>query len=177
MVASLPSDQNVRTVIVLDDGGYALRTIPDTIVRRYDVVAIEQTTSGLAIASGPRYVRRINVAASAAKKKLESDVIARSIVDGMADLLSDSGSVGINGLGNVGRALANTLVGRAKAIHFNDRHGPNLRQPDGVRRCNGLRDLCASTSLIIGCTGTDVFDGADWLGELGKKLILVSASS
>jgi hypothetical protein len=181
-VGDLVSARQPARVILLDDGGFGVLSMPADLAASADVVAIEQTSSGLRAAPSRSDLRRINLAGSAAKRCLESpfiaEAVARGVMEAMCDMhRSPAGPVGIVGMGNVGRALARHLVAKRMETVFFDRNGGDMRVPRLVRRAESLRDVCERCAIVVGCTGEDIFSGADWVGDLDRELTLFSASS
>jgi hypothetical protein len=167
--------KNPSLIVLLDDGGYGVLSSPVEIVRTHTIVAIEQTASGLRVKGPFVKLRRINVAASATKLKIESPIIGESIARAVVKKLSIRHPLGIVGVGNVGGAVAAALSKRGFEVLAFDKKG---RIPSwGVRGVGSLEELCRRCSVIIGCTGEDVFAGAEWLGALRKEITLISGSS
>lgn len=169
-------------VVLMDDGGFALRTMPQVIAEMTAVHAIEQTSSGLRFGSPRPGVHQINLAASAAKRILESPFIASAVARGVAESIAryhpkTNQPIGVAGVGNVGLALVSHYAKVRQPVVAFDVRGEAVSLPSGVRRVGSLRELCESCRIVIGCTGQDVFSGAEWLGELGHDLTLFSASS
>lgn len=170
------NEKNPSRIVLLDDGGHGVLSIPIEIVRNHTIVAIEQTNSGLRVRGPFVKVRRINVAASATKLKIESPIIGDSIAKAVVMKLGNLRQpIGVVGAGNVGGAVAAALTKIGFGVFAFDKKGSNL--PQGVREIGGLEELCRRCSVIIGCTGEDIFAGAEWLGTLGKETTLISGSS
>lgn len=168
--------RKLSRIVLLDDGGYAFQSIPIQIAQTHTVVAIEQTASGLRVPGPFVRNRRINVAGSATKLKIESPIIGDSIARAVLSKLSNiQGPFGIVGLGNVGGAVAAAFLKRGLDVRGFDKK--ESARAGGIRRINRLEDLCKQCSAIIGCTGDDIFAGAEWLGTLGREIALISASS
>lgn len=168
--------RNPSRIVLLDDGGHGVLSSPIEIARTHTIVAIEQTASGLRVKGPFVKLRRINVAASATKLKLESPIIGESIASAVVQRLSGREQpLGIVGIGNVGSAVASALSKMGFDVLVFDKKGsiPSWR----VREVGSLEELCSRCSVIIGCTGDDVFAGAGWLGTLRKQITLISGSS
>ena len=62
--------KKVNRIILLDDGGYGLLTMPTALCTTGIVTVVEQTMSGLRLGDNGARLRRLNLAASAAKVTL-----------------------------------------------------------------------------------------------------------
>ncbi len=72
--------KNIEKIIILDDGGFCLKHTPSQILDDYPVIGIEQTSSGLVkIGKNKLAFPVIEVASSAAKQRVESLMIAKSV--------------------------------------------------------------------------------------------------
>ncbi len=152
----------VKRLVVLDEGGWLSREIPSDLVEQYSVVAVEHTMYGVfTFPSGGRSYPVVLMAASAAKTRFESPVIADAIVGRLWELIPflDKMHVGIIGLGNVGQAVAKSLsltgVGRLSGYDVIEHKGSEL---GFVRRLNGVREIVTQCEVILGCTGVDTLN-------------------
>ena len=187
-----------RRCVLIDDGG--LLTLEWSLQSRgrYQSISVQQTASGFArplthlIADQPdgaearasessraRYVpiRRIDVARSAAKRFFEARIIAAGVFEKvkLLHVLRDMRSVGVVGVGYVGRQIACELRRKGKTVYTYDKN-PN-RRVKGCLPVGHWSECMERADFIFGCTGRDFMrDGLRWLGEVGPKH-LVSLSS
>lgn len=178
--AAIPAD--VERVVVLDEGGWLRRDVPASVLDRFHVVGVEHTMSGLfSQPSGCADFPVVLMAASAAKSRFESRVIANAVCERLAEVAPDLQrlQVGVIGLGNLGQAVAAYLYGigvrqirgfdtdpskaRGKEWGFLD-HAHNI--PSLIERCD----------VVVGCTGRDSLEPAR-LGQVSGRRLLGSASS
>jgi S-adenosylhomocysteine hydrolase len=66
-------------IIVLDDGGFALKNVPEDILQKYEVFGIEQTTSGIRLQNTFKKFPVIPVASSAAKTIIEPPIVSEAV--------------------------------------------------------------------------------------------------
>lgn len=151
----LPPD--VRRLIILDEGGWLYRELPDALAERLLVTGVEHTMYGLINApDGHRQEPFVIMAASAAKTRFESPVIAEAIVERLSESIPELAQlkVGVVGLGNIGQAVARALLQRdvTRLVgHDSIREkGDNIKGLEPVSRADVL-----GSDVILGCTGTD----------------------
>jgi hypothetical protein len=161
--------------IVLDDGGYLherLMTKTEPSVLR--IAGVEQTTSGLAAARRAPY-EVIEVASSAAKRVVESPLIARQVIDRCGDLLQQSRKplCGIVGYGAIGKAVAEALQLRGYDIRILD-DDVQLR---GREACRSLGELLEKCDIVFGCSGAPLRISPEFLAARRSPVFLVSCSS
>jgi S-adenosylhomocysteine hydrolase len=168
----------VKRIVLLDDGGYGLLSMPAALASKCSVTVVEQTMSGLKNGEANARLRRINLAASAAKVRLESPFIADAISRAMAmDIPGREAPIGIVGMGNVGKALGTCFESMGHKVFFFDTKRDCRPVNERVNRLGSLKELCEKCSIVVGCTGEDIFGDADWIGSIGKVVTLISASS
>lgn len=173
-------------MIVLDDGGRCLGRIPRSLQGKVSIVGIEQTTSGIR-----QKVKRsdqsfsaktiVQVASSAAKTLLESELIAAATVRRIGASISDkqiaSHNVGVVGLGNIGRAMANYLASRCAKVLATDIDPSARAGATNLIWCDDAFELINDSDFIIGCTGMDLFAAPGAVDRLCGEKIFFSASS
>lgn len=155
----------IHKVLILDDGGRLISSIPDSL-KKMDLICIEQTTKG--IRNKLVYQSKfpvISVAESFTKINFESNVIAAAVIQKLEHLLSTKLSIGIIGLGNIGRALHRNL----KYL------GYNVRVSDLKIESESIEQIIRNNDLVLGCTGSPLELSEEWF--LNKKTILASCSS
>jgi NAD binding domain of 6-phosphogluconate dehydrogenase len=207
-------NSDVTKLIVLDDGGLVLQWLNKT----YDgellpeaemsglaalrVVGVEQTTFGSHLLARLDKSRRraaryevpvpvANVAQAYLKLKLESPLIAESVVRELTEWIRSSdakgshtlslarASVGVIGYGSVGAAVCKRLedeIGRRAVVYDEEASRASVAMTHGFRVVQSPAELARECSVIIGCTGAR--DGvALEADELSPGTILASASS
>jgi hypothetical protein len=169
--------ENHTALIVLDDGGHAISTIPDDLSKKCPVVAVEQTTSGIRrIEKNPRFYT-VNVALSAVKKMYESCLISEKIVSELkANPLINFSTMqfGIVGYGNIGKALSRVLLQENCNVLFYDPLPLHYATP---RHCTSLQELTTKCDVILGCSGEDIYAGQNWIKNITGSKFAISCSS
>jgi hypothetical protein len=166
-------------LVLVDDGGL----LAQRWARRYelgeaaldvDVVSVQQTASGVYREPRLSTMPKINVAYSAAKRRFESTVIAGGVVRKIDSLNICTGrkTVGIVGLGSIGKAVASKLRQRAGTIVVYDK----AHVTTDFEIAKKQSDLFRKVDFIFGCTGRNwvklsAFDKAD------KEIRYISCSS
>ncbi|WP_323799156.1 methyltransferase [Parasphingorhabdus sp.] len=156
--------------LILDEGGRLHDTLP--LASEHHVAGLEQTSSGM------RRLWRypvVLVCRSAAKIVFESQIIARGIVRKLESLqLLDGRPIGVVGLGAIGGEVARLLASRSgKIIAIDQRKISNGVVPLAPT----IAELVGKSELIIGCTGTDIFDGINLSLMQGRKVFVSCSSS
>ncbi|MCG3167171.1 MAG: hypothetical protein POELPBGB_02955 [Bacteroidia bacterium] len=164
-------------IIVLDDGGMLLRTIPNNIIARYKIIGVEQTTSGVVLNRSSR-VPIISVAECALKKIIEPSFISQAVLLKARQLLFNyrPDNIGVIGFGNIGRALVKDLCSQY-TVHIYDIDIEKYKElPQSVIISSSADELFKNCDMIFGATGTDV-SSVTWINNLNSNKILVSVSS
>lgn len=168
-----------KTIVILDDGAEIIQYLNEN----YDIenrkgikiLAVEQTTAGTnklknVIVKFPV----INVARSKAKLFLESPIIAKRALDVLEESLEENKlspkSALIIGMGAIGSALYDAL--QEKYIV----NGYDINPDKSDLGQGELINIVKDYDLVVGCTGTELFDPL-LLENLDKDFILVSTSS
>lgn len=165
---------SLRRIIVLDDGGYSLKNVPQDFFDK--TTGIEQTTSGIRYAFGKFPV--INVARSATKTLIEPRLVSESVRLRLGNDIKRLGvaRIGIVGHGSIGKALAYDLSREYDVCVYDKKTSrlPSVRGP--ARAVRSLRQLYRESELIIGATGSDISRGW-WISECNSDKVLMSVSS
>ena len=152
----------VTKVIVLDEGGWLRKDIPQKLIERHFMVAIEHTMSGLfTMPARDATLPVLLMAASAAKTCFENHVIAYGIVKRLYEVIDSLNGkrIGIVGLGNIGRAVAARLHSQgANHLYGYDIHPEKLGALCFVRSTDSTLDLVSQCDVLLGCTGRDCVD-------------------
>ncbi|WP_237699762.1 NAD(P)-dependent oxidoreductase [Coxiella burnetii] len=170
-------DKDVDEILILDHGGYALSFIPEQILRKYKVIGVEKTTAGLINldAQGLPPFPLLGVANCAAKKILESPLIAEAIVKKLLPLIpikENNLTCGVIGYGSIGKAITDKLLSMDHKVIVYDNDPNQLRSVNKMKNLattNELPALVASSDYIFGCTGRDVATSIDSFRLSPKK--------
>lgn len=166
--------RDIRQIVILDDGGQAIRRAPAWARSAWPIAGVEQTTSGLRMSP---HIPVVAVATSAAKRYIEPPLIVEAVLSRIAPILRTQGSVGVVGFGNIGRALAATLLERGwpVLIHDSDPHCASFLTP-GASWCRSAQEIFNDADCILGCTGNDIAANVDFEKIHGRRT-LISCSS
>lgn len=178
-------NSDIEKVIVLDDGGMCLESIPKSIRYEYSLAGIEQTRFGLYSKTVRAQVfPLIDVARSAAKKHLESHLIAESVLRRLNSLLDElavtsSTVFGVVGNGAIGTAITKYLLEKGYRVVIYDESDSAFH---GIRnkncyRMDKLESLIAGADVVFGCTGRDVTENIDVTELVNGKCVFISCSS
>lgn len=174
--AYLAATPSIRKVLILDDGGVLISSLPAELRKqKIDFVAVEQTQNGVEKAKSAK-ISFVNVAESSVKKQVESHLIAKTTLEKSKSLcrsLCDTkAKIGIIGFGAVGEALMQSLVknGYSNVLSY-DPKKQNL--PHSVKTPN---ELIAKSEILFGCSGEDVLTKIKLPETAGKWFISCSSS-
>jgi len=177
-------EKDTEEVLVLDHGGHALAFIPAQILQKYKVVGIEKTTGGLINLDdqGLPPFPIIGVANCAAKKILESPLIAEAVVTKLLPIIpikNTNLTCGVVGYGAIGKAVASKLLamGHKVIVYDNDHYQLKAIKTEGLTKTNELSALISSADYIFGCTGRDITKSIDIFRLASKDKTLISCSS
>jgi hypothetical protein len=170
------ADGSQRCVLI-DDGGMLTDVWHRLNPEGRQTISVQQTASG--IWRSPNIsLRRVDVARSAAKRFFEASIIAAGVLERVKHLhvLRDSRSVGVIGMGYVGRQIAGELLRRGKTIYTYD-----MKPEQTLKGCESTghwSDCFQQAAFIFGCTGADFMkkSGLGWVRGVGERH-LVSLSS
>lgn len=178
------AQRRIRRVLVLDDAGACITNVPDEIMRRYAVCAVEQTTSGVMLVQDtPPPFAVISWARTAVKLEIGGPIFAQALVERLnTKFLNDRSlcreQVGIIGLGSIGKGVATLAARQGSEVLVYDAD-PDLHVPSSlseqITRVDSLDELMRSCDYVFGCSGGNPFDGK-WPLEHrpGAKLFSVS---
>lgn len=183
VVDSLSKRNHIENVVVLDHGGHALHRLPQSVMKKYNVIGMEKTTSGLDSARDmSKLIPVIDVAGCAAKKFLESPLIASAIDMKLAPLapeIEPNSLCGIVGYGSIGKHLADFLSANGhQVLVFDAKKGKRAKaNQDGYTSCEDMTALLCTANVIFGCTGTDISTNSAAFSVFQGQKLLVSCSS
>jgi S-adenosylhomocysteine hydrolase len=172
--------KEIKLIVILDDGGSCLTSIPLFITEKYPLIGIEQTTSGL---TNP-LIRRlsfpvIEVASSAAKQLIESPMIADAVVRKLTRVLPLNKkrlSCGVVGLGVIGRSVAQKLISLNHRVMTYDKNPERNQFITGAIRASNIDTLVHESEYVFGCSGEDMTESLD-ISSLKKDTSFISCSS
>jgi S-adenosylhomocysteine hydrolase len=173
-------DSPSKKIIVIDDGGKCLTSLPGWVKKeRCKVVGIEQTTSGIKPNELFEYPL-IEVASSAAKRVIESPMIAEAVSKRICHSVASSENTiyGIVGYGNIGKALFKALSLQSDRVLVYDRspHSTSNLPKEQIRL--DIQSLIKEAQFILGCTGEDIIPyPEDTFKNIPGQKILASCSS
>jgi len=180
----LHQKKNIKNILILDHGGYALSFVPSVITNNYKVIGIEKTSAGLinfekyGIPSFPL----INLANCAAKKILESPLIADAVIKKLGSIMTNENKnliCGVIGYGAIGRAVAKKLneMGYKVLVYDQDYDViESIKEKKQEVKFN-LIEIIDSSDYIFGCTGRDVTKSIDFYQLQNKDKTFISCSS
>jgi S-adenosylhomocysteine hydrolase len=172
---SLPSNN----LIIIDDGGGCINVLPPWASDYWPLVtAIEQTTSGLK-PNGLFTRPLIEVASSAAKRLIESPVIAKAISEYICQFaaIQKSTKYGVVGYGNIGQAICQELYQKGYDVSIYDVNKDVEITPQ-ISREPDIHSLIKENQFILGCTGEDTIPKPDAiLRNISGAKTLASCSS
>jgi S-adenosylhomocysteine hydrolase len=181
----LKSNPHIQRVVILDEGGYCLEYMPKFMPYKYEMASVEQTRFGFYNKSiDSTLFPTIDVARSAAKKELESPLIAKAIIRRLSEIvrvlrITPENIMGVIGNGAIGHALVRHLLAKGyKVLVFDENesafHGI---QHQRCYRVDTIGHLIAAADIVLSCTGRDVSQKADILNAVKNSITLVSCSS
>ncbi|MDD2798776.1 MAG: hypothetical protein PHV20_09315 [Bacteroidales bacterium] len=163
-------------IIVLDDGGYTLKNIPDKLWRKHRVIGIEQTTSGVRMLDCIGKFPVIMVATCYAKTVLEPPIVVESVKNHLSEVFQDfkNKKIGVIGYGHIGKAIVKDFSLNYNLYLYDKYKISGLT--DSVTICRSIQELYDKCSLIVGITGEDISD-VKWLEFSNSDKTLMSLSS
>ena len=159
------ADRRIKRIIVLDDGGVCIISVPPEILRRYMVCGVEQTTRGMFLfEETPPPFAVIAWARAAVKLEIAGPIFSQYLIEKVAtEFLRGSlqrDRIGIIGLGSIGRGVANLLGRQGKQIFFYDSNA-DVYVPAWLRnritRLQTLEELMLVCDCVLGCSGRNPF--------------------
>lgn len=169
-------DSRIKDILVLDHGGHAIQAIPKKILSSYNIIGIEKTTAGTMgyDAENKPNIPIINVAGCAAKRLLESPLIAHAVsskVKSIIKTISKEKVCAVIGFGAIGQSVANVLESQGKQVLVYDKNHSTSAD-------FSLEDVIEKSDYIFGCTGTDItFNIAHSIVQTQGTKVFLSCSS
>ncbi len=179
-------DDEVEEILIMDHGGHAITYLPLMLLKRYKIIGIEKTTAGFINSEqrGLPPIPIIDVANSAAKRFLESPLIAEAVVNKIVSYLPKNINdfvFGVVGLGAIGNAVVRRLhiLGCRLVVHdINAEQRHVLDNSKDIIFTSDLSALIASSDYIFGCSGRDISEGQlEQFNLATRDKTLISCSS
>jgi D-isomer specific 2-hydroxyacid dehydrogenase, NAD binding domain len=175
--------RRIKRVLVLDDGGVCITSVPTEVLQRYSLCGVEQTSRGIFLfeeKSPPFAV--MSWARAAVKLEIGGPVFSHCFIDRITREFRNGRAlqgeqVGVIGMGSIGRAVANLAVRQGNEVFYCD---PNAELPaalsNRVTRVDSVDELMLRCSYVMGCSGRDPFKDK-WPLKHKPGINLISASS
>jgi D-isomer specific 2-hydroxyacid dehydrogenase, NAD binding domain len=176
--------RRIKRILVLDDAGVCITSVPPDVLRRYEVCGVEQTSQGIFLfeEKAPPFAV-ISWARAALKSRIGGPVFSQCFIDKLnTEFLRgktlQGQPVGIIGLGSIGRAVATFALSQDNEVFFYD-PDPNLQVPfhlhQQLTRLDSLEELMMRCEYVLGCSGRNPFEGK-WPLKHRPGIRLLSAS-
>ncbi len=158
--------RRIKRILVLDDGGFCITTVPPELLRRYSMCGVEQTSLGMFLfEEKPPPFAVISWARAAVKLEIGGPIFSQCLIDRLTTGLRERWAfqreqLGLIGLGSIGRAMANLAAREGKRVFFYDPRKdlhicPMLKQH--ISRLDSLEELMMRCDCVIGCSGRNPF--------------------
>src|SRR5215813_9877791 len=143
-------NRNIKRILVLDDGGVCITSVPPEVLRRYAVCGVEQTSLGMFLfEEKPPPFAVMSWARAAVKLEVGGPIFSQCFIDRLhTEFLRgrtlQGEQLGVIGMGSIGRAVANLAVRQGNEVFYCDPN-PNLQLPsllrESVTRVDSVADL------------------------------------
>jgi hypothetical protein len=166
VAAEALAKRRIKRILVLDDGGFCITTVPPELLERYSMCGVEQTSLGMFLfEEKPPPFTVISWARAAVKQEIGGPIFSQCLIDRLNTRLRERrffqrGQLGLIGMGSIGRAMANLAVREGKRVLYYDPRTdlqicPTLRRY--ITRVESLAELMMSCDCVIGCSGRNPF--------------------
>jgi len=184
VVAQALAGRRIKRLLVLDDGGVCITSVPAEILKQYDVCGVEQTSLGTFLfEERPPAITVFSWARTAVKLQIGGPIFSQCFIDRFRrDFLRGKSlhgaKMGIIGMGSIGKAFANLAARDGERLWYYDPI-PDALVPaslgDKVTRVNSLEELMLRCDYVVGCSGRNPFKG-NWPLKYKPGIKLLSAS-
>lgn len=174
--------RGIKRVLVLDDGGVGITSVPPEIRRRYQLCGVEQTSLGMFLfEEHPPPFAVMSWARAAVKLEIGGPLFSQCFIDRFNnEFLRNRPLVckqlGVIGMGSIGRALATLALREGNEVLYYD---PNqeipIRGSEKVTRLDSLEELMLRCDYVVGCSGRNPFKNK-WPLKYKPGIKLLSAS-
>jgi hypothetical protein len=158
--------RKIKRILVLDDGGSCINTIPPELLGRYAVCGVEQTSFGIfQFEVKPPPFAVMAWARTAVKLQIGGPIFSQCLLDRFEERVLGGNTlrdkqIGIVGLGSIGGSLANLIARQHNHVSFYD-PDPIKQLPSNVqgriRRVASLEELLLNCDYVFGCSGRAPF--------------------
>ena len=166
VVADALARRRIKRILVLDDGGFCITTVPPELLQRYSICGVEQTSLGMFLfEEKPPPFAVFSWARAAVKLEIGGPIFSQCLIDRLTTGLRERRvfqreQLGVIGLGSIGRAMANLAAREGKQVLFYDPRNdlqicPMLRRH--ITRVESLEELMMRCDCVIGCSGRNPF--------------------
>ncbi|MBA3723231.1 MAG: hypothetical protein H0W88_12635, partial [Parachlamydiaceae bacterium] len=177
--------KKVTRLIILDEGGRCLETMPRNFFYKYEISGIEQTRGGLYSKLLDTFLfPLIDVASSVVKKQIEPPLVAEAVQKEVAKLLQDMNLgedpiFGVVGNGAIGKGIVKYLLSCGYIVNVYDEDVNSFSGISDLKFCrfSDIKTLITNSDCIFGCTGKDITSDIDIFDIVQKDKIFVSSSS
>jgi len=173
------AQRRIKRILVLDDGGMCITSVPTELLRRYAMCGVEQTSFGMFVfEEKPPPFAVMSWARSAVKLKIGGPIFSQCLIDRFGLGTLAGGRLGVIGLGSIGQAVANLATREGKRVLYYDPYQnlpayPTLR--GHLNRVETLEELMMRCDYVVGCSGRNPFKG-NWPLKHKPGITLLSAS-
>lgn len=184
-IIHLEKNKNINKIIILDEGGHCLKVMPKYLPYKYEIAAIEQTRFGLYdIDFDSQLFPLIDVARSAAKRELESPLIASAITSRVSSVLQNleinkDKICGVIGNGAIGSAVTKYLLAQGYTVNVYDESESSFQgiYNRSFYRVPNIKRVISASDIVFSCTGKDISEENDILSFVKGAITLVSCTS
>lgn len=172
--------KKIKLIVILDDGGSCLANVPSYISKKYSLVGIEQTTSGLTdIRMRQLSFPVVEVASSAAKQLVESPMIAEAVVKKLSKVLPMNQSrlsCGVVGIGAIGNVIIQKLLSMNHEVITYDNDPEKGKTFFKTLCATDIKALFSKAEYIFGCAGEDITKNLK-IEDINSNKTFISCSS
>lgn len=158
--------RKIERILVLDDGGSCINSIPTELLSRYAVCGVEQTSFGIfQFEVKPPPFAVMAWARTAVKLQIGGPIFSQCLLVRFEERVLGGNTlhdkqIGIVGLGSIGGSLANLIARQHNNVSFYD-PDPFKPMPSNVqgriRRVESLEELLLNCDYVFGCSGRAPF--------------------
>jgi D-isomer specific 2-hydroxyacid dehydrogenase, NAD binding domain len=179
------SRRRIKRVLVLDDGGVCITSVPPEVLNRYSLCGVEQTSRGMFLFEEvPPPFAVMSWARAAVKLEIGGPVFSQCFIDRLnTEFLGGrplrGEQFGVIGMGSIGRAVASQAVRQGNEVFYCDPHIDRplpLAVSNRVTKLDSVEELIARCNYLVGCSGRSPFKDK-WPLKHNPGINLISASS
>ena len=158
--------RKVKRILVLDDGGSCINSIPDELLSQYEVCGVEQTSFGIfQFEVKPPPFAVMAWARTAVKLQIGGPIFSQCLLVRFEERVLGGNTlrekqIGIVGLGSIGGSLATLIARQHNEVTFYD-PDPFKQMPSSlhgrIRRVESLEELLLECDYVFGCSGRAPF--------------------